>query len=138
MTKPGAPTGGNAPSLAAFGINNAGDVVGEYTASGGTIDGFIKLAGGAFHTIAVPGATETVALGVNDNDTVVGAYIDDTGSSMTIHGFIWRIGGHLPPWSTTPTASDFTVLNSINNEGDIVGYYEDSHGFHGLLAYPAF
>ncbi len=59
MTKPGAPTGGSAPSLAASGINNAGDVVGEYTASGGTIEGFIKLAGGAFHTIAVPGAAET-------------------------------------------------------------------------------
>ena len=75
MTKPGAPTGGNAPSLSANGINNPGDVVGEYTA-GGINDGFIKLAGGAFHTIAVPGATETVALGVNDNDTVVGAYVD--------------------------------------------------------------
>jgi hypothetical protein len=75
VTKLGAPTGGNAPSLAAYGINNRGDVAGEYTASGGIIDGFIKLAGGAFHTIAVPGAIETVALGVNDNDTVVGAYI---------------------------------------------------------------
>jgi hypothetical protein len=49
-------------------------VVGEYTASGGTIDAFIKLAGGAFHTIAVPGATETVALGVDDNDTVAGGH----------------------------------------------------------------
>ncbi len=78
VTKPGAPTGGNAPSLAAFGINNAGDVVGEYTPnpSSDTIDGFIKFANGVFHTIAVPGATETFALGVNDSDTVVGAYID--------------------------------------------------------------
>ena len=138
VTKPGAPTGGSAPSLTAYGINNAGDVVGEYTASGGTIDGFIKLAGGAFHTIAVPGAAETVALGLNDNDTVVGGYLDSTGSSTTVHGFIWRIGGTLITMVDDPSATDFTVLNSINNEGDIVGYYEDSHGFHGLLAYPAF
>jgi hypothetical protein len=138
VTKPGAPTGGNAPSLSAFGINNAGDVVGDYTASGVTIDGFIKLAGGAFHTIAVPGAAETVALGVNDNDTVVGAYIDGSGSSMAIHGFIWRFGGHFTTMVDDPNASDYTVLSSINNEGDIVGYYADSHGLHGLLAFPAF
>ena len=138
VTKPGAPTGGSAPSLSAFGINNRGDVVGEYAASGSVMDGFIKLAGGAFHTIAVPGATETVALGVNDNDTVVGAYVDATGSTMTIRGFIWRIGGHLTTMVDDPNGGDFTVLSGINNEGDIVGYYEDTQGLHGLLAFPAF
>jgi hypothetical protein len=134
VTKPGAPTGGNAPYLAAFGINNAGDVVGDYSASGGIIDGFIKLAGGAFHTIAVPGAAETVAFGVNDNDTVVGTYIDGT----SIHGFIWRIGGTLTTMVDDPNADTVSIIGSVNNEGDIVGYYEDSHGFHGFLAYPAF
>jgi hypothetical protein len=139
VTKPGAPTGGNAPSLAAFGINNAGDVVGEYTTSGHTIDGFIKLSGGAFVAIAVPGAAETVALGVNDNDTVVGAYIDGTGSTSTIHGFIWRIGGHFSTMIDDPDASAYTIINGINNEGDIVGSYLDSHGdTDGFLAFPAF
>ena len=135
VTKPGAPAGGNAPSLSAFGINNRGDVVGEYAASGSVMDGFIKLAGGAFHTIAVPGATETVALGVNDNDTVVGAYIDGT----TIHGFIWRIGGKLTVMVADPNANNVTIINGINNKGDIVGFYEDSHGnTDGFLAFPAF
>jgi hypothetical protein len=139
VTKPGAPTGGNAPSLGAFGINNRGDVVGDYSASGGIIDGFIKLAGGAFHTIAVPGATETFALGVNDNDTVVGAYLDTSGSTTTIHGFIWRIGGSLTTMVDDPNASGITILSGINNEGDIVGSYIDSHGHtDGLLAFPAF
>jgi hypothetical protein len=137
VTKPGAPAGGSAPSLNAFGINNRGDVAGEYTAAGGITDGFIKLAGGAFHTLAVPGATETVALGLNDNDTVVGAYIDGTGASGTIHGFIWRIGGHFI-MADDPNITGFTILNSINDEGDIVGFYEDSHGLHGLLAFPGF
>ena len=134
VTKPGAPTGGNAPSLAAFGINNRGDVAGEYTASGGITDGFIKLAGGAFSTIAVPGATETVALGLNDSDNVVGLYVDTSG----VHGFIWRIGGHLTTMVDDASSNHYTVLSSINNEGDIVGYYLDSHGTHGLLAFPAF
>ena len=139
VTKPGAPSGGNAPSLSALGINNAGDIVGDYTATGGTIDGFIKLAGGAFHTIAVPGATETAAFGINDNDTVVGAYIDDTSGTETIHGFIWRIGGTLLTNIDDPNADNVSIINGINNEGDIVGFYEDSLGrFDGFLAYPAF
>jgi hypothetical protein len=139
VTKPGAPTGGNAPNMAAFGINDAGDVVGEYTTSGGPLAGFIKLAGGAFHTIAVPGAVETVAIGVNDNDTVVGAYIDGSGSTMSIHGFIWRIGGSYTTMVDDPDASAYTILSGINNEGDIVGYYLDSHDdTDGLLAFPAF
>ena len=138
VTKPGAATGGNAPSLASYGINNAGDVVGEYTASGGVINGFIKLAGGAFHTIAVPGATETVALGINDNDTVVGAYIDGT-SGTEIHGFIWRIGGSLTTMVDDPNADGISYIDGVNNEGDIVGAYIDSHAdFDGFLAYPAF
>ena len=139
VTKPGAPTGGSAPSLVAFGINNPGDVVGEYTASGGIINGFIKLTGGAFHTIAVPGAIETVALGVNDNDTVVGAYVDTSGSTTTIHGFIWRIGGSLTTMVDDPNANGITILYDINNKGDIVGSYIDSQDHtDGLLAYPPF
>jgi hypothetical protein len=135
VTRPGAPTGGNAPSLAASGINNAGDVVGDYTAGGGVVDGFIKLAGGAFRTIAVPGATQTIALGVNDSDTVVGTYIEGT----TIHGFIWRIGGKLTVMVDDPNADNVTIINGINNKGDIVGFYEDSHGnTDGFLAFPAF
>lgn len=138
VTKPGAPTGGNAPNLEALGINNAGDVVGEYTTSGHTLDGFIKLASGGFHTIAVPGAVETVAIGVNDNDTVVGAYIDGPGSAGGIHGFIWRIGGNFT-MVDDPNSSGITVLFDINDEGDIVGYYDDSHDdINGLLAFPAF
>jgi hypothetical protein len=114
VTKPGAPT------------------------SGHTEDGFIKLASGAFHTIAVPGAVETVAVGVNDNDTVVGAYVNGAGSSGGIHGFIWRIGGNLTMFDD-PNSNGITVLFGINDEGDIVGYYLDSHDHvDGLLAFPAF
>jgi hypothetical protein len=139
VKKPGAPTGGGAPSLSAIGINDAGDVAGDYTASGGTIEGFVKLAGGAFHTIAVPGAVETVALGVNDNDTVVGGYIDETGGTETIHGFIWRIGGTLTTMVDDPHAEGISVIDGINNEGDIVGFYLDAHADDdGFLAYPGF
>jgi len=139
VTEPGAPTGGKAPALSANAINNAGDVAGSYTTSKGASDSFLKLAGGAFHAIAVPGASSTVALGVNDNDTVVGFYTDGSGNSMTTHGFIWHIGGGLVTKVDDPNGIGATTLNGINNEGDIVGFYTDSAGnTDGILAFPAF
>jgi len=139
VTEPGAPTGGKAPALSANAINNAGDVAGSYTTSKGVTDGFLKLAGGAFHSIAVGGASSTVALGVNDNDTVVGFYTDGSGNSMTTHGFIWHIGGGITTNVDDPNGIGATTLNGINNEGDIVGFYTDGAGnTDGILAFPAF
>jgi hypothetical protein len=139
VTEPGAPTGGKAPNLSANAINNAGAVAGSYTTKGGAADAFLKLPGGSFHTIAVPGASSTVALGLNDNDTVVGFYTDGSGGSATTHGFIWRIGGSLTTNVDDPNGIGTTTLNGINNEGDIVGFYVDSKGnTDGILAFPAF
>ena len=139
VTEPGAPTGGKAPNLSANAINNSGAVAGSFTTSGGVTKAFLKLPGGTFHTITVPGATATVAFGVNDNDTVVGTYTDGSGGSATTHGFIWRIGGSLTTNVDDPNGIGTTALNGINNEGDIVGFYTDSKGnTDGLLAFPAF
>ena len=139
VTEPGAPTGGKAPWLSANAINNAGDVAGAYVAAGGVTDGFLKLAGGAFHKIAISGASSTVALGVNNNDTVVGFYTDGSGSTETTHGFIWRIGGGVTTKVDDQNGIGSTTLNGINDEGDIVGFYVDSRGnTDGLLAFPAF
>ncbi len=138
MTEPGAPTGGKAPAMSANAINNAGAVAGSFTTSGGVTKAFLKLAGGAFHVIAFPGATATAAFGVNDNDTVVGTYTDRTGSTATTHGFIWRIDGSLTNVDD-PHGIGATTLNGINDEGDIVGFYVDgSFNTHGILAFPAF
>jgi hypothetical protein len=121
-------------SVAADSINDAGDVVGSV----GT-EGFLKLAGGAVHLIAVPGAISTLAEGINDNDTVVGFYVDNTGGTITIHGFIWRIGGSLSTDVDDPNSGGETFPYGINNEGDIVGSYVDAKGnTDGFLAFPAF
>jgi hypothetical protein len=114
-------------------------VAGSFTTSGGVTEAFLKLPGGSFHKIAVPGATATAAFGVNDNDTVVGTYTDGSGASATTHGFIWRIGGSLTTNVDDPNGIGTTTLNGINNEGDIVGFYVDSKGnTDGILAFPAF
>ena len=139
VTEPGAATGGKAPSLTAADINNRGDVAGFYNTKAGVTDAFLKLASGHFTTIAVPGASMTQAFGLNDNDTVVGTYTDGTGAAATTHGFIWRVGGHLTTGVDDPNDPGTTVLNGINDEGDIVGFYNSSGTTaDGLVAYPAF
>jgi uncharacterized membrane protein len=127
LTLPGVSSNTN---VEATGINNAGDIVGSVG-----MDGFIKLAGGGVHRITVIGAQETIALGVNDNDTVVGAYID----GGAIHGFIWKIGGSFKAAVDDPNADGESFLEGINNEGNVVGSYRDIKGnTDGFLAYPAF
>ena len=63
-------------------------MAGFYTNTSGTTDGFLKT-GGTFINLAVPGASSTMALGVNDHDEVVGTYTVGTGSSAVTHGFTW-------------------------------------------------
>jgi hypothetical protein len=92
-------------------INRYGDVVGGYSDDSGS-HGFLLHAGvhndedgyqiGDWETIDYPGATRTMALGINPRGNVVGmAYFDD-GSRV---GFIYRRGR-------------FTVINFVNADAD--------------------
>ncbi len=136
VTVPGAPGGTKAPDLTAAAINDSGDVAGFYNVNANLVDGFLKLHNGTFIKIQVPGATMAQAFGVNNHDTVVGAYTLADGST---HGFVFRIGGSLVTNVDDPNGIGTTLLNGINNEGDIVGFYTDAAGnTDGLLAYPAF
>ena len=65
----------------AFGINDAGQVVGDFRDSSG--HGFINT-GGTFTTLDVPGASLTQAVGINDAGQVVGGFVDSSGA----HGFV--------------------------------------------------
>jgi hypothetical protein len=134
VTVPGA--SGLGPSLTAAAINNHGDVAGFYNPSSGVTDGFLKLANGHFYKFAVPGAAMTQAFGVNDADWVAGTY---TLSGNVTHGFIWRPGIGFILNIDDPNGIGTTVLNGINNENDLVGFYVDGAGnTDGLVAYPPF
>jgi hypothetical protein len=138
VTKPGAATGNAAPALSANAINNHGEVAGNYTTKTGLVDAFTKV-GNGFRSLAVPGASSTIAFGINDSGTVVGTYTDGTGNAATTHGFIWRSNGTVVTGVDDPHGAGTTFINGINNEGDIVGFYTDSAGnTDGLVAFPAF
>jgi probable HAF family extracellular repeat protein len=66
----------------ATGINSQGQVVG-YFHQGGITHGFLRSSDGSSYTILdVPGATNTLAWGINDNGLIVGFYADNN------HGFL--------------------------------------------------
>ena len=125
----------NAPgaSLTAAAINSGGDIAGFYTAQNGNTDGFL-MAGSTFIDLSVPGASSTMAFGVNDNDEVVGAYT--SGSSAATHGFSWTLGGGFQSIDD-PHGAGTTTINGVNDAGDLVGFYVDSAGnTDGMLAAP--
>ncbi len=74
----------------AFGINDAGQIVGVYEDSSGTFHGFL-YSGGTYITLNDPlgtGAT-TYATGINDAGQIVGYYDDSSGAE---HGFLYSDG----------------------------------------------
>src|SRR4029079_16275045 len=69
----------------AYGINNAGQIVGGFGSSDAATGrhGFL-LSGGSFSTFDVPGSTDTIARGVNNRGQIVGVYVGPDGLQ---HGF---------------------------------------------------
>src|SRR5262245_51213567 len=59
----------------AWGINDAGQVVGNYTA-GGVTHGYL-LSEGSYTTLDVPGATSTSPSAINDSGQIAGSYVAD-------------------------------------------------------------
>lgn len=125
-----------AASVTAAGINNRGDVAGFFASAAGATDGFLRTAGGHVTTLAFPGASMTQATGVNDLDEVVGNYQVGSGGSAVTHGFTWS-PRHGFKTVDDPLGSGGTVINGVNNAGDLVGFYTDSAGnTDGFAAAP--
>jgi probable HAF family extracellular repeat protein len=109
----------------AYGINNAGQIVGEYQ----NAHGFL-LSGGVYTTFDDPLATlGTSAYGINDMGQIVGDYSDAGGVS---HGFIRSSSGTFQ--TLDPSGSTDTFARGINSTGQVVGFYSINGGpFHGFF-----
>jgi probable HAF family extracellular repeat protein len=122
----------------ATGINNNGDIVGWGTDSSGNTTSWL-LHDGHLTTYQHPnGGTNTQAFGVNDHDEVVGTYMDSSGMS---HGFTLKSPlGPVSHWQTIDDPSAMagtTVVNGLNDAGDLVGFYTDTaSNVDGMLATP--
>jgi Cu/Zn superoxide dismutase len=134
----GAVTDPSAPgaSLTAAAINSGGGIAGFYTnPANGNTDGFLA-SGGEFIDLSGPGASSTMAFGVNDEDEVAGTYTAGSGSGAAVHGFTWTLGGGFQSIDD-PHGLGTTTINGVNDAGDLVGFYVDSAGnTDGMLAAP--
>ena len=70
----------------AVGINNAGQVVGDYINSAGHTRGFL-YSDGVFTTLQAPGTGGTQAAGINDLGQIVGIHYDPP-PDANLHSFI--------------------------------------------------
>jgi probable HAF family extracellular repeat protein len=104
-----------ASTTAINGINDAGDMVGAYSA-GGRFHGWLRR-GGVFTTIDLPGAKYSAAEGINKAGVVVGTYLDAVNHT---HGF--KYAGGVYTIIDHPQAS-ITTADGIDDQGEIVGTY---------------
>jgi len=96
---PDSSCGGYAPMCnAAWGVNNAGDVVGTYFTDDGAAHGFLYTNGNysTFTELNVPGAGSTQAFGISNNGLVVGQAIESSGDLSRDSLNDQRIDGSLP------------------------------------------
>jgi probable HAF family extracellular repeat protein len=103
-----------------LGINNRGQVVGQYQTPDGTTHGFLWQRG-RFTTIDKPGAPTTSLININDRGQILGATADpaDPAGLTSLHPFVLDQGRY-----TTFRAPDApaTIPYDLNNRGQIVGY----------------
>jgi len=115
------------------GINNLGQIVGDYIDLSGRDHGFIRYPDGSFSPIDFPGAQATFAEDINDNGDVVGGYRESQGQT---HSFLLK-NGRMAPFEV-PFPSTRTGALGINQKGQLTGFYIDSSNnfSRGFVASP--
>jgi hypothetical protein len=123
----------------ATGINDRGDISGLTVTSSGSFGWLIHR--GHVSAFEYPGSSNTMALGINAHDEIVGSFDDAAGNT---HGFtLTSPTGLRSHWTeiddpnAVNTPGSGTVVNGLNNAGDLVGFYTDAAGnVDGMLATP--
>lgn len=127
ITIPGAVGGAQAT-----GINNSQAKCGFFIDALGANHGWL-LNAGVFLQLDFPGSTFTQALGLNNNGQVVGDYMDAGGLT---HGFIYTVSSGQYASIDDPLGVGTTIVNGINDAGDLVGFYGTAPINSGFVAYP--
>jgi hypothetical protein len=121
-------------SLQSTAINDRGDIAGNIGS-----DGFLLTRGGKFITLSAPGASSTMALGVNNFDEVVGVFVPSSNANA-LEGFTWTPQHGFTIVNDPHGVNDgnlTTTINGVNDFGQVVGFYVDANGnTDGFLATP--
>jgi len=114
-----------------MGMNDQGQICGQYQDLQGNIHGFIK-SGSNYTTVDVPGADQTWCIAMNNHGDVVGVYYVFDPNNFQEHGYIL----HKSQFLTFPTPG-LGALTGINDQGVVAGCYTDGDGpWHGFIATP--
>lgn len=126
---PGATAG-----TSAFGLNNVGQIVGSYADNTGQFGFQYSASSGTYTKLQVPGATATLAVGVNDGGTVTFEWVNAT----FVYSGAYLAGGHYHLLNVTGATQ--SKARGINVHGAIVLNAQDSSGaWHGYVyAHGAF
>jgi probable HAF family extracellular repeat protein len=118
-------------SVTATDINNNGEISGFYQ-NGTATDGFLDNHGKITTLTGPQGATDVMAFGLNDKGQVVGSFVDANGNT---DGFLYNAKSHLyttivdpNAQPATPGGPTTTVVNGLNDKGQLVGFYTDANG----------
>jgi hypothetical protein len=87
-----------------------------------------SYAGYSYTSIDYPGASGTEALGINNDETVVGSYIDTLSKT---HGFILKNGSFT---AINYPGSTWTKTTGINDSGTMVGSYKGAGVKKGVFS----
>jgi probable HAF family extracellular repeat protein len=107
-----------AKSTQAFGINNAGQVVGAYVDLKNVSHGFLFSAG-TYKSIDIANAKSTIAVGINKAGDISGTYVDQSSQE---HGFLLHKNGTLTVINYHG-ATNGTVVGGINDHDQLAGYF---------------
>jgi hypothetical protein len=116
------------------GINDSGEITGEYKDASSVVRGFIRHRDGTFTKFDAPGASTAAGLGtsprrINNAGEVAGFY--NAGPKGVRHGFVRHADGTIT--TIDPPGSIGTVVQSINDRGQATGNYVAGGAAHGFI-----
>lgn len=118
-----------------FDINDRGETAGNYIDSSGVNHGWVCLHQYGCKNFDAPPSSVFMlvceATCLNSNGTVVGFYFE---SGYLFHGFTRYRDGRVRPINVKGAGPKGTIVQSINNHGDIAGgYYDSSNVERGFI-----
>jgi len=144
---------GSAGESYARGINNLGDVVGQFLIADQTAHHAFLYKEDVFHDIGFSGSPETVAFAINDEGRVVGATLvpyedvcfdpsqgkDAVCTKYAEHAFVYEDGRSADLNALIPADVGWELAWAfdINRHGQIVGYGSLNGSFRAFLLTPA-
>jgi probable HAF family extracellular repeat protein len=129
---------GGGLGTAAFGINNNGDIVGEYADENKVAHGFL-LRDGQYTTIDAPDApqlpgTESMAVRINSHGDIVGSV--NIAAWRESRGFLLKDGQYTTIEHPESAGYFGTVAVGLNDHGDVAGSFtgpsNSANDFHGF------